>query len=245
LKLPFFKCHNFINTFTLYATLIMQMLLLYLMLTFSSSLLFAQDLKEIPLAQEAIKSNILKIYATSNFEAGVRYTLFKDSSFKFEHYAVAYHFYSSGRWHKDGKDYLLNSYIDSNDVPVEFKCITIQSEIDGITRKHPYDKISTIKTLFWIPLNLKHQPLPDSRIFINNDTTYCFPYFDTCINQFTPIQRVRIEFGNGFRSKWQTLPDTKFRKILCIAKTTVDLSEYISYKEYRLKVIKSSVKLPE
>jgi hypothetical protein len=100
-----------------------------------------------------------------------------------------------------------------------------------------------IKSLFLMPINLKSDKFPDARIYVNNDTVYCFPFFDTCIGNYATIDKVKIDFGDGFKSKWIKVKFEESKKILLIAQTEFIFSSYLSFKKRRYKIIGVELKL--
>ena len=100
-----------------------------------------------------------------------------------------------------------------------------------------------VKSPFLIPVNLKGDMFPDARIFVNNDTTFCFPFFDTCVGQFSVVSRIKIDFGNGFQSRWINMKLEKGRKVLPVAKTGFVFTLFKSFKRRRYKFTGSELKL--
>jgi len=172
------------------------------------------------LSNEDISKGILSIYTSSSFENLFQLTLYKNSKYDYQYQSTNYSIFSSGTWEKGNDLISLTSEVDSNNVPVKFY-------FDS-TNSNP-------KTQLAIPVNNKESQFPDSRIFINNDSTYCFPYFDTCIGKFAYIKKIRVDFGNGFKTKWLFFEKSNFKHLQIVVPVDYTFEKYISFKGYKFK----------
>lgn len=216
----------------------MYKIILLIITVYVNVCLKAQDFRLLPLTQHNRQNGVLHIYSGGNFEVLNQLTLYKDKNFYYQYKHLGSDIFSRGKWTQKDGVYILNSDVDSNDVPVKFLFFntdTIKTYYDRTVYKDSFPP--TYKTNFQVPINLKAEPLLDAIIYINEEANYCFPFFDTCIGNNNKIEKVRVNFGNDFKSKWFPLDITDFKRSLCIAQVDFLFTNYISYKDYKLKIV--------
>jgi hypothetical protein len=194
----------------------------------------AQSLKKSSLTKYDSAVHIVAKYEYVNRHDGFeRIYLFKNKTFKYDYeWTSIGHKFSNGRWEIRDSELILRSAIRKDSIPVKIKFLdTMQS------RRH-------YKTGFQIPINLRGELLPDSRIFINDTFTFVFPYFDTLIGNYGKINRIMIAFGNGFKSPWVPMPQSKFNELLVIAQINFTLASYVGFKNKRFRILNKSI-VPE
>jgi hypothetical protein len=168
--------------------------------------------------------------------------LYKNHSFNYKYKSTNYFVESNGTWHKSGANIILNSEVDSNNVSVKIFYINADKSKSNATIDNPSLSYSNHKTIFYIPENVDKAPFPDSKIFVNNDTSFCFPYFDTCIGNIGKAKKIKIDFGNGFKTKWIPLEQKNYKSILVIVKTHNTFTNYHSFINQKLIVSKNQVR---
>jgi hypothetical protein len=156
--------------------------------------------------------------------------LYSNKKYYYTINSTNYHAFSKGKWSINNTDIYLSSDIIDSAVPVAIKYLKNDNTIN-------------IKSPFLIPANLKGDRFPDARIFINNDTTYCFPFLDTCIGFYPIINKIKIDFGDGYKSKWIKVYLEENKKIQFIAQTDFVFSSYLNFKKRRYKVVGSELEL--
>jgi hypothetical protein len=199
--------------------------------------LAARQYEKRPLTKQDEEKGIYGIYILPHFEVFVRLTLYKNHRFEYlnEHIGRSI---SVGKWTMSGNVIVLNSDIDSNNIPVKVYYFDTDSAKAAFLQLRGYvaDYPPVNRTKFLMLFNLKNESIPDGMARINNDSTYCFPYFDTCIGSYNRIERVRFTFGGNNKSKWIPIVRQDFMYMLCIAQVDFLLSEYIPIRNYRLKI---------
>lgn len=203
----------------------------------------AQYLETLQLSKKGNQKGILHIYSGGNFEVINQLTLYKDKSFYYQYKNLAYDLFSRGKWTRKNDVFILNSEVDSNDVSVKFVFFNTDTLKTYYDRTLYKDSLPAVyNTKFQVPINLKAQPLLDAIIYINKEANYCFPFFDTCIGNNDKIQRVKVNFSNGFKSKWLPINVSDFKRCLCIAQVDFLFTNYVSYKNYKLRIIGNRIK---
>ena len=203
----------------------------------------AQDFEMLSLTEQDEQNGILHIYSGGNFEVLNQLILYKDKSFYYQYKHLGYDIFSRGKWIRKDDVFILNSDVDSNNVPVKFVFFntdTVKTYYDTTLYKDSFPPI--YHTKFQVPVNLKAEPLFDAIIYINKEVNYCFPFFDTCVGNTEKIEKVKVNFGNGFKSKWLPINVSDFRRSLCIAQVDFLFANYVSYKNYKLKIIGDKLK---
>lgn len=199
----------------------------------------AQTLKDKHLSASEIRKGIKHAYFNHSFENYHDLILYKNYRFAYKCQSTNYTSSAYGRWRKRGDFLYLNSDIDSNNVPVKIYYF------DTDTIKTFWLRDTSIKvysTKMQVPVNLKQTFLSDSRIFINDDDAYCFPYFDTCFGNIKSIDRIKVEFGSGFRTRWINVEKRDVRRMLIIAQVNVSFDEYRCFKNHRFKIAATTIK---
>lgn len=195
-----------------------------------SSSIHSQNLKRVKVSDSEKREGIVKKYShVGKYEGSINLLLYSNKKYYYTINSTNYHAFSQGQWNIKNTDIYLSSDITDTAVPVVIKYLT--------------EDTINIKSPFFIPVNLKGDKFPDARIYVNNDTTYCFPFFDTCIGNYTMIDKVKIDFGDGFKSKWIKLNFEESKKIQFIAQTKFVLSSYLSFKKRRYKIVRSELEL--
>lgn len=196
-----------------------------------SSSLHSQNLKRVKLSENEKKEGVVKKYShAGKYDGSINLLLYSNKKYYYTINSTNYHAFSQGQWSIKNTDVCLSSDITDTAVPVVIKYLTNGDSIN-------------IKSPFFIPVNFKGDKFSDARIYINNDTTYCFPFFDTCIGNYTMIDKIKIDFGDGFKSKWIKLNFIESKKIQFIAQTEFILSAYLSFKKRRYKIVGSELEL--
>jgi hypothetical protein len=202
-----------------------------------SLFLNAQIFKKVELKKQDRKKGIQSVFMCSEFEYSAKVTLFNNKTFIYEEGTTNHSVFSNGKWTKERELVILNSAIDSNDVPVNiyyFRSDTVRSYYD---RANAFQmNIPVYKTKFQVPINLKGSLLPDSKVFMNNDSSYCFPFFDTCIGKANSLDRIKIDFGNGFKTKWIKIKRKNFKRVLIIAQSKYLFKEYLIFKSKTFQI---------
>ncbi len=192
-----------------------------------------QYLKLRNLSKEEIAKGVIAGYAFIDTDrvAIEAVTLFKDTTFYFvtKHSVIAS--FCRGRWQKTKDVLTLINAIDRYNVPVKL----------GYSKQANGSSITT-KTKFRVPLDINGKRLSDTRVFINNDTTFCFPFFDTCYGNINSIDSIKFDFGNGFFSKWMPAPPINNYQVLAIAQVDFDFSSFLYFKKIKYQILKSGLK---
>src|SRR5688572_20910119 len=196
-----------------------------------------QEFNKQKLGKEDISNGVLARYTIESFENAVQLTLFKNHLFVYRYKSTGFDQFSQGKWRRNRNFLILTSNVDSNNVST--KCLLLESDtIRTYFERHKYSDTNppVYTTPVQVPINLKGELIPDAKVYINNDTTYCFPFFDTCVGGFRMIQRIRVHYGEGFKSKWIRINNSGFKRLLCIAQVDIEFNNYISFKNHRLKI---------
>jgi hypothetical protein len=185
-----------------------------------------------PLSKEDIAKGTIAVYEFIDTDrvAIEAVTLFKDTTFYFVTKHASIVFFCQGRWQKAKQVLTLVNAIDRYNVPVK---LSYSSQVD--------DSAAMAKTIFSIPLDIHGKRLPDTRVFINNDTAFCFPFFNTCYGNIHSIDSIKFDFGNDFFSRWMPAPALSNRKVLAIAQVDFDFTSFAYLKKIKYKVLKSGL----
>jgi len=149
-----------------------KLFLVFASLLATRTFIVAQSLIKLTLTKHDSTVQVVAKYEYLNrFDGFERIYLFKNKTFKYDYeWTSIGNRFSNGTWEIRGDSVLiLNSVINKDSIPVKIKFL------DSIKSGQHYN------TCFQIPVDLKGELLPDSRIFINDSLTYAFPYFDTVV----------------------------------------------------------------
>lgn len=197
-------------------------------LLFSSA--YAQNLKRTKVSDNEKNEGVIEKYiSVGKYEGSETLLLYRNKKYYYAIESTNYRAYSKGKWSSKNTDVYLASDIVDTAVPVAIKHLASSDTL-------------RIRSPFFIPVNLRGDKFPDARIFINNDTTYCFPFFDTCVGNYSLINKIKIDFGDGFKSKWIKLNVEESKKVQVIAQTEFILSSYLSFKR-RYKIVGPELEL--
>src|SRR5450432_2381939 len=165
--------------------------LFFFLLPFST--LYCQTLIKIKVSPKEQKAGIEAIYnVIHKVDGQENLILYRNGKYHYKLSSTVRNVFSKGSWRINNNELLLTSYFANKIIPV------VISTMDKIENSE-----QTTRTPFSIPVNLKGVKMSDSRVFLNNDSLmYCFPFFDTCIGNYNLINFVRIDFSNGYSSKW-------------------------------------------
>jgi len=205
--------------------------------------LAAQNFKKLKLTKQNQIDGVQSIYLNVEFEGHQKLIIYRNNRFFYEEGGTEYSAYGEGVWKQRSNIITINSSIDSSNVPVKLY----------------YFDTDTTKTYYWgardskleaplyrykvqVPVNLKNNFLPDSRIYINNDSSYCFPYFDTCLGPINTYKKIKIDFGNGYKTKWIKIENKDFKRLLVVAQTEFELKNYLCLKHKKFKIIGNQLK---
>jgi len=185
-------------------------------------------------AQKLKKTVLTKVDSANGmiakYELGNRYDgyeslyLFRDRKYKYDIVSTGGEAFSSGSWERKGTDIILNSTIRKENVPVKLELLDSEDSLKRI-----------YKTKIQIPINLKGQLLSDSKIFINDTSTYVFPFFDTTVGRYDKISRIKVDFGSGFKSDWISVPAREFKQVIVVAQVDFLFPTYIAFRNKRFK----------
>lgn len=188
----------------------------------------SQHLVNISLSDHEKKKGILAIYSYHNREdGGITLVLYKGNRYHYSMATTGYDAFSKGKWYRRGNKLTLISDFDFTNIPVQIKYI---DEIDSKTNYR--------RTQFQVPVNMKSEPLSNSEIFINNDTTFCFPFFDTCVGIYKRIDSIKVDFGDNYKSKWIKLNANTEKKVMLVAQVDFLFSSYLVFRNQRYKIVK-------
>ena len=197
----------------------------------AGTFVYSQKLRKLPLDKTDSAAGVVAKYRyTHMYDGYLSLYLFQDKKYKYDFVSTGTIAYSSGSWVKEESDILLTSAVQKDSVPIKIKLLT---SVDSSVRVY--------RTKFQIPVNLKGQLLSDSRIFVNDTSTYIFPFFDTTFGSFGEIKRIKVDFGNGFISDWVSLSATDFKQLLVVAQMDFVPQSYISLRNKRYKVMKGYI----
>lgn len=197
--------------------------------------LAARQYEKQPLTKQDQEKGIYGIYILPHFEAFVKLTLYKNHRFEYvnEHLGRRA---SVGKWAMSGNVIVLNS---DNNIPVKVYYFDTDSAKSTFFQQLGYVPdygLPITRTKFLMSINLKNESAPDGKVLINNDSTYCFPYFDTCVGSYNRIERIRFTFGGDNKSEWVPVARQDFRYLLCIAQVDFLLNEFFPIRNYRLRI---------
>jgi hypothetical protein len=191
-----------------------------------------QPMAKLKLTKDDSSAHMIAKYEYVNSRDGFqRIYLYKDRTFKydFDWTAIGNRF-SNGTWELNGDSVLiLNSSINRDCIPVKIQFL------DSVNSGKHYN------TCFQIPVNLTGEELPDSRIFINDTSTFAFPFFDTLIGRYVRVNKIKIDFGNGIKSSWIPIEQRKFNYLLVIAQVEFKLASYEFFHKKRFRVLKDGI----
>lgn len=209
------------------------------------STLKAQTLKKQILKQIDISSGVHAIYQFNAFENYFRIVLYRNHTFSYEETSTNYFSFSNGHWKKSKNVLNLNSDIDSNNVPIKIYYFNTDTVRDYLPNADRTLYNSYYKTAFQIPVDYNKIDFPDAKIFINSDSSFCLPFFDTCIGNVSRYEKIRVDLGNGFKSQWKLLKKGDYKRILIVVQTDQKLSNYYSFvnqkcilRKNRLQILK-------
>lgn len=186
---------------------------------------YSQGLKKANLTKQDVDDGVvLKYQYIGDVEGGVALRLFKNQQYRYDLITSGYEVFSSGIWTFNDSEFILNSFLQKEDVPIKI------NYLDSISSPERIHKIG-----MQIPVNLKGERLSDSRIFLNDDSAYAFPYFDTIVGTHARIDRIKVAFGNGFESKWIPLTLMPGKQLLVIAQIDFPLTSYLVFQNKRFK----------
>lgn len=194
------------------------------MVLFLSSTIYAQDLVEDVTVRGTFVQGkrVYKLYyCASCYEGGIQLTLYTDSSYFYKLIGTGHKQISEGKWTRNKKDFILNSRIKQHGVPIKIDGVSYGSDLGGITSR---------KTPFIIPFNLNGEKIYDARVFINNDSTFCFPYFDTCVGKYKSIDSIKVNFGKGFTTQWIPFVWPQARYVKVTAMMDFSFEEYVVFE---------------
>lgn len=191
--------------------------------------IYSQNLVKAKVLKSDKMKGVLKQYKYhSEYDGSINLYLYKNKTYKYTINSANYLAFSEGKWSiNDGLIYLTSNIIDT---AVEVQILNLSNE-------------NLSKTPFLIPVNLKGDQFSEARIYVNNDSSYCFPFFDTCVGNYSLIERIKIEFGNGFRSKWMKLVFNEGNRIQLVVQTEYILSSYLRFNTRRYKIDRSKIEL--
>ncbi len=197
------------------------------------SQIYCQDLHKIILSGEDSLTGALYKYEWRDtisvaFDGVIMY---KSGAFYYYEGSGGHSAFSRGQWTQDGEYIILNSDFMKDRIPISLRYLGN----DDTARK-------IYRTKFQVPVNSKGERFPDSRIYINSDSTYCFPYFDTCIGQIVSIDSIKVDFGNGYKTGWVHLRPKGFYKLQIIANVDFLFESYVPMNNRRYKTIGSTLK---
>lgn len=190
----------------------------------------AQNLDRVKVMENERKEGVVRKYSyNGKYDGSIDLLLYKRNRYEYFIRSTNYFAFSQGEWSKENRNIYLYSDVSDKAVPVLVKYLTNDSV--------------NLKSHFLIPINLKGDRFPDARIYVNNVSTYCFPFFDTCIGNFDLLKRIKIDFGDGFESEWITLESSISKKIQPIVQTEFVLHSYLSFNRRQYRLEKSALKL--
>ncbi len=123
--------------------------------------------------------------------------------------------FSEGEWVKKKDTIILNSSLDSENVPVTIKYIRSGT---GAGRR---SKIMPIK-------NLNDSLLVLTGVLINSEASFCMPHLDTCLGvAFKKIDSIKVcFFETGLNSKWVRVTEENYDQLQIVADINFDPLEY-------------------
>lgn len=185
----------------------------------------AQELRKVSLINaEKEAHEIAKYEFVNKYDGYEVLCLFKNNTYTYRIAMTGQTEFSNGIWEKEDSEIVLNSAIKKEDVPVELKFF---NSFDSSKRVY--------KTKVQIPINLNGQLLSDSKVFINDDSTYAFPFFDTLVGSYDKIKKIKVEFGDGFKTDWISIPAGDFKQLLIVAQIDFLFSSYVAFRNKRFK----------
>jgi len=191
----------------------------------------AQLLERIPISDSERIAGIDRRYMNVNtYDGFTELVLYKNNIYQYRIESTNYSRFSTGNWKIKQKRLYLTSILMHNNIPVK---VDVQDGIDPQIRK----------TIFAIPLDLLGNDYPDSKIYLNSYKSFCFPFFDTCVAVPSKTHRIKVDFGNGFRSGWiRKKPDSKNR-ITLVAQTEENLNQYLVFKKRQYRFVDQGLEL--
>ncbi|HWB25387.1 MAG TPA: hypothetical protein VG738_07895 [Chitinophagaceae bacterium] len=195
------------------------------------------------MSQEEKGRGIKAKYISVSFENYFELELYKNYRFYYQYTSTGTSEFSNGKWKRKGDTILLSSGIDSNDVPTKYHFFNTDTVKIFFARQNAYSDSNRpiYSTIVQVPVNLHGDLIPDAKIFINNDTTYCFPFFDTCVGNFTDIVRIKVDYGDKFKSRWIPVNKKAPKRLLCTAQVDFLFKNYICLYNHRLLIKENSL----
>jgi hypothetical protein len=196
---------------------------------------YAQPLYKARLSSEDVKDGVLlKYHVVSEFDGGVVLRLYKNKQYRYDVETSNYQGFGMGIWTSSDSEFVLNSFLQKENVPIK---ITYLDSVSASERIH--------KIGMQIPVNLNGERLPDSRIFLNDDSIYAFPYFDTVVGSPIRVSRIRVDFGDGYTSRWTPIAPMAGKQLLIIAQIDFIPASYIVFKNERFRKTPKSLTIVE
>lgn len=233
---PIFVSLSSLNTPNIYMPIykkqvvkILNMVAFYLTLNLYTTQ--AQELKKHKLDREDVKKGVWAYYEYREKDSYgyVGLQLFKNGAYQYKVETAGYSSFSKGKWIMKNKVLLLTSDIKKNDLPVKLNYL-IDSPVNASF------KISIVK-------NLKDELLTDAFVYINNDSLQCLPLTETCLGTYDKIDRIKVVFENGMRSKWIKVEHKVYKQLQPVLQLDFNISSYEAIDSEKYKVLKSSIRL--
>jgi len=191
----------------------------------------AQLLERIPISDSERIAGIDKRYMNVNtYDGFTELVLFKNNVYQYRIESTNYSKFSTGNWTTRRNLLYLTSTLRENKIPVK---IEVQDGIDPLLRK----------SIFTIPKDLLGNDYPDTKIYLNSYNSFCFPFFDTCAGVPPQINRIKVDFGNGFRSSWMRIKLDSGNRITLVAKTKENMNQYLGFKKRQYRFVDQGIKL--
>lgn len=191
----------------------------------------AQLLECIPISDSERIAGIDKRYMNVNaYDGFIELVLYKNSVYQYRIESTNNSRFSTGNWKIKQNLLYLTSTLMHNNIPVK---VDVQDGMDPQLRK----------TVFTIPSDLLGNDYPDAKIFLNRYKSFCFPFFDTCVAVPSKIHRIKVDFGNGFRSSWIRKKADSRNRIILVAQTRENLNQYLVFKKRRYRIVDQGLEL--
>lgn len=148
-------------------------------------------------------------------------TLKRNKTYQYTINSFAYHGISEGTWQILNRMLILQSTFQLDNIPVE---ISYGNEGDFVDS---FD-IAIVR-------NIKHEPLTEAFVLVNNDSVRCLPVIGKCNATFDKINRVKVTFENGMSSKWIPIKDGE-KKITPIVLSDIPIGNYIIMSKQKFRI---------
>lgn len=183
---------------------------------------YSQNLKKSNVSKADALKGVTHKYEFNDTESFYRIVLwlFKNGRYKYILNSFNQDLLSEGKWEISGRILKLNSDIKKDNVPASF---SLNSDTSYVDKGFKFDVVRNFKGKF----------LTDVFINVNSDSVKCLPAAAFCTGTYKSIDSVRLQFENGFTSKWMKVPDIDVQHIFLKVDTDVQIASYFAFDDFK------------